>query len=120
MPCPINDIKMLYNTDYALEDKGYRKLEIDHNLFLYYTNKNIEGEFIVNNFLTESHVCIYSEEMFSNQPQYELMNQRTTYSCSNLPDSAISKDEHNKKEGWDSSSAKTESTTLVGWNNQTI
>ena len=83
---------MLYNTDYALEDKGYRKLEIDHNLFLYYTNRNTEGEFIVNNFLTESHVCIYSEEKFSNQPQYELMNQRTKYSCSSLPDSAISKD----------------------------
>ena len=93
--CPINDLFIANNT---LNLTGYKKIYLEDNHYLFYTNKKINGEIIIdlragNDFqlnLKESNImCEFRsyddlcEESFKTYPFYESFDELSLYSFSN-------------------------------------
>ena len=88
----MNDIKFSRREEYRYENEDYIRLDLDHDRFLYYSNKKVENELIINTKLGEDHVCIYTYQNFASSKDYKLMNRNTVRSCSKLPDTQVSDD----------------------------
>lgn len=92
LDCPINDFQARTSPDPGLEQKGYRKRQVDKDLIFYFTNSNVEGQFIVDTTLANELVCIYWDQQHSSTDQYPLMKGNFKRHCSAIPQTGLSSD----------------------------
>jgi hypothetical protein len=65
---------------------------VDHDMYLYYTNKKTDGQFYVDLEMANRMLCIYHTEEHTDYEQYPLMKGNFKYSCSKIPNSELSSD----------------------------
>jgi hypothetical protein len=97
LECPINDFQFRRRADPVLEQKKYTKKKIDEDVYFYFTNQNLQGQFIVDTQLVDQEVCIYSQELHTSITQYPLMKGNFKSHCSTIPHTSQSRDSRYKE-----------------------